>query len=365
DTLRLFDDTFELAPTIFPGVPRIFNRIYDKVKHSLRGPNTSSIASALFARAYAEKQLNLRSAGIVTHSFWDWLVLQGIREKLGGRVRIMLTGAAPISQSVLDFLRICFSCHVYEGYGLTETCSSLTVTDISDSTPNQVGAPVPGSEVKLVDVPEMNYFASGKHFNKAKGEICVRGPQVFKGYYKRLEETDEVLDSEGWFHTGDIGAWDSLGRLKIIDRKKSIFKLSQGEYVCPEKIETVLKRCETISQCFIYGSSLKSFLVAVVVPEHNNFMVWATLKQGFYHKSFPDLCKDRDIRKAFLKVLDEHGRSHGLKGFENVRGVYLESDMNAFTVEKGLLTPTFKLKRFAAREYYERVLEEMYQKLGE
>ncbi|KAI9347711.1 hypothetical protein BDR26DRAFT_907771 [Obelidium mucronatum] len=321
DTLKLMDDVLELAPTIFPSVPRLANRIYDKVKNGIKSSIPPHQAGGLFHYGYQTKQENLKS-GIVVHPVWDFFVFNSVQQKLGGRVRIILTGAAPISKNVLDFLRICFSCQVYEGYGLTETCSMLTVTDRCDCTADQVGSPVPGCQVKLIDVPEMNY-SSTRGGKAEQGEICVRGPNVFKGYYQNQSETEKVLDKDGWFHTGDVGEWDPQGRLKIIDRKKSIFKLSQGEYIAPEKIEGV----------------------------------------GMYHKTYKDLCLDEGVRKAFTKTMEEHGRQHGLKGFENVKAVFLESDLNAFTIENGLLTPVFKLKRFAARQFYEKDIEDMYSAL--
>ncbi|ORY50230.1 acetyl-CoA synthetase-like protein [Rhizoclosmatium globosum] len=358
DTFKLMDDVAELRPTIFPGVPRLFNRIYEKVKRGLK-ERAGGVYEWTFHRAYAAKEEYLKR-GVVKHLVWDAIVFEGVKEKLGGRVRLMLTGAAPIGKSVLDSLRICFSATVLEGYGLTETCSSLTFTDENDCTPDQVGAPVPGCQVKLIDVPEMNYFSSSV---PPRGEICVKGPNVFQGYYKNPEETAKVLDANGWFHTGDVGEWDAQGRLKLIDRKKSVFKLSQGEYIAPEKIESVLKSSDMVSQAFVYGDSLKPYLVAVLVPDRHTFMNWATKKQGFYHKNFKDLCIDPGIRVAFAKAMDEHGRAHGLKGFENVKAVYLESDADAFTIENGLLTPIFKLKRFVARETYKREIEEMYRGL--
>ncbi|KAJ3207226.1 Long chain acyl-CoA synthetase 7 peroxisomal [Entophlyctis luteolus] len=319
DTQKLFDDIRELSPTIFPGVPRLYNRMYDKLCASLEARMTNIWFARLFSTAYEAKLSNLRTIGCVAHSFWDYVVFSGIRKKLGGHM------------------------------------------DISDCAPDQVGSPVPGCQVKLVDVAEMNYFSTDKPC--PRGEVCVRGPQLFVGYYKNPEETAKAMDADHWFHTGDIGCWDQSGRLMIVDRKKSIFKLAQGEYVAPEKVEGLLKRCSLVSQCFVYGSSSKAFLVAIVVPQRSQFMAWATKSLGFYHKNFRELCQDKEIRKAFLAVLDDHGRSNGLQGFENVRAVYLESDPSKFTVENGLLTPVFKLKRFAAKEMYEEIIEEMYKNL--
>ncbi|KAJ3060907.1 hypothetical protein HDU98_003142, partial [Podochytrium sp. JEL0797] len=232
DILKLMYDVSELSPTIFASVPRVFNRLYDKSK---KYQKSSTLYQKLAQAGYIAKEEGLKN-GHVKHSFWDFLVFSGMRERLGGRVRLILTGAAPIGKHVLDFFRIMFSVDVVEGYGLTETCSVLTLTDRFDCSGDQVGYPMPGCQVKLISIPEMNYSMDSPF---SRGEICVRGPSVFQGYFKRPEETLEVLDEKGWFKTGDVGQWDAQGRLKIVDRKKSLFKLAQGEYVAPERIENI------------------------------------------------------------------------------------------------------------------------------
>lgn len=353
DTLKLLDDVAELKPTIFASVPRLYNRIYDKVMAGVKAKG--GIGAMLFNHAFNCKKENLRNSGCLTHWFWDRIVFSKVRARLGGNVRMMITGAAPISAEVIDFLRVCFSAQVFEGYGQTETCAGLTVTDGHDFTSGHVGVPIPVVEVKLVDVPGMNYHSTDKPH--PRGEICVRGSCVFKNYYLAPEKTAEVLDADGWAHTGDIGKWDDQGRLIIVDRVKNIFKLAQGEYIAPEKIEIVYQKHELVAQAFVYGDSLQATLVGVVVPDEDVIKMWAS-ENGLGGKSFAELCKDESVKKHFLKTLVDYGKKDGLKGFENIKALYLDNE--AFTVENNLLTPTFKLKRHEAKKKYQEQITAMY-----
>ena len=220
-------------------------------------------------------------------ALFDRLVFSKIRAKIGGRVRAMITGASPISPEVFDFLRVCFTRDIVEGYGMTETACAITLTMPGDPTAGHVGGPVTACEVKLDDIPEMGYTNADRPF--PRGEICVRGPCNFRGYHKDEAQTREVVDADGWVHTGDVGMWIEGGRLRVIDRKKNIFKLSQGEYVAPEKIEQVYQRSPLLQQVFVYGDSLSPCLVAVGVPDPEVFLPWAK-RQG-RDNNLEDLCK--------------------------------------------------------------------------
>ncbi|VDN35327.1 unnamed protein product, partial [Dibothriocephalus latus] len=149
-----------------------------------------------------------------------------------------------------------------EGYGCTETCGPLSISVAGDLKGGHVGAPLPSVEIKLADVPEMNLVAS----RDKKGEICVRGRSCITAYFKAPEKTADLIDKDGWLHTGDIGIW-TTGSLKIVDRCKHIFKLSQGEYVAPEKVEMVYRESRYVAQVFVDGDTMNSYPVAIVVPE--------------------------------------------------------------------------------------------------
>ncbi|KAF9394054.1 hypothetical protein CPC16_000299 [Podila verticillata] len=355
DTLKLLDDVGVLQPTIFVSVPRLFNRIYDKVLAGVKAKG--GIAAFLFNRAYASKKANLLR-GTVEHPLWDKLVFGAIRARLGGKVKHIVSGSAPISPDVMDFLRICFSADVYEGYGQTEQAAGLTISYRGDLTSGQVGPPQLCVEVKLKDIPAMNYTSQDKPF--PRGEIMLRGHSVFKGYYKAPKQTAETLDEDGWASTGDVGQWDALGRMVVIDRVKNIFKLAQGEYIAPEKIEAVLAKHYLVAQIFVYGHSLKSTLVGIVVPDAETLKVWAE-SNGLAGKSFEELCALPKVKETLQKELSSFGRENDLKGFEIVKSITVISE--AFSIENDLLTPTFKLKRHQAKEKYEAEIERMYSEI--
>ncbi|KAB1280917.1 Long-chain-fatty-acid--CoA ligase 6 [Camelus dromedarius] len=347
DIRLLSDDMKALCPTIFPVVPRLLNRMYDKIFSQADTP----LKRWLLEFAAMRKQAEVRSGIIRNDSIWDELFFNKIQASLGGCVRMIVTGAAPASPTVLGFLRAALGCQVYEGYGQTECTAGCTFTTPGDWTSGHVGAPLPCNHIKLVDVEELNYWTSN-----GEGEICVRGPNVFKGYLKDPERTKEALDSDGWLHTGDIGRWLPAGTLKIIDRKKHIFKLAQGEYIAPEKIENIYIRSEPVAQVYVHGDSLKAFLVGIVVPDPEVMPSWAQ-KRGI-EGTYAELCKNKELKKAILEDMVRLGKESGLHSFEQVKAIHIHSDM--FSVQNGLLTPTLKAKRPELREYFKKQIEELY-----
>ncbi|XP_030649657.1 long-chain-fatty-acid--CoA ligase 6 isoform X1 [Chanos chanos] len=351
DIRLLSDDMKVLRPTIFPVVPRLLNRMYDKIFTQANTP----LKRWLLNFAAKRKGAEVSSGVIRSDSIWDKIFFSRIQASLGGRLRMIITGAAPASPAVLGFLRAALGCQVYEAYGQTECTAGCTYTTPGDWTSGHVGAPLPCNLIKLVDVAEKNYFAS-----KGEGEICVKGPNVFKGYLKDPERTAETLDPDGWLHTGDIGKWLPNGTLKIIDRKKHIFKLAQGEYISPEKIENIYIRSEPVSQLYVHGDSLQSCLVGIVVPDPEVLPSWAQ-KKGF-EGCYKDLCKNMELKKAIMEDMVRLGKASGLHSFEQVKDIYIHDEM--FSIQNGLLTPTLKSKRPELREFFKEEIDQMYSNIS-
>ena len=262
-------------------------------------------------------------------------------------------------------MKVCFNCKLVQGYGMTETAAVISVSEENDANLGHVGAVMPHCEMALADVAEMNYLSTDKPC--PRGEIIVRGPNMFKEYLNRPDATAEVYSEGRWLHTGDIGRINPNGTITIIDRKKNIFKLSQGEYVAVEKVEAAYMRCPLVSQTFVYGDSFKSKLVMVLVPEADEFVIWASVKG--MRGSMKELCAKPEVVDAFFEHLNNLDYVRKLKGFETVKAIYAEGDVNdmgqGFSIENNCMTPTFKLRRPQLKERYQSQIDTMYASLGE
>jgi len=342
-------DLKALQPTILPAVPKFMNRLYDScVATAAR----SNLFRWLFNLALAAKTEELYKGMVRRDSVWDRLVFWWVRARLGGRVRLVVTGSAPLKGNVITFMRAALGCLIVEGYGQTECVAPCTLTAPGDPQPDQVGPPLPCNNVKLVDVPDMEYFAV-----QGQGEVCVRGANVMLGYYRDPEMTAAAVDREGWLHTGDVGEWTPSGTLRIIDHKKPNFKLSNGEYVAPEEVELVYTRSRYIAQVFVHGDSLKSCVVGVVVPRQAAVQEWAERRNIPSH-SFTALCSNRELKRFIQSELTALGREEGLNFYEEPKEIYLHP--NLFSVQTGLLSSSGRLKRQTLMKYFKPQLEDMY-----
>ncbi|KAJ4749578.1 Long chain acyl-CoA synthetase 4 [Rhynchospora pubera] len=354
DVKGLVEDMGVLKPTIFCAVPRVLDRIYSGLQAKISAGGF--LKKALFGIGYNYKKGNIfkgakhQDAGFV----FDKLVFSKVKGGLGGRVRVILSGAAPLAKHVEEFMRVVTCAHVLQGYGLTETCAATMVSLPNDiSMLGTVGPPVPNIDVRLESVPEMGYDALG---TTPRGEICIRGESIFSGYYKRDDLTQEVL-VDGWFHTGDVGEWQPNGSMKIIDRKKNIFKLSQGEYVAVENLENIYGNLPEIDSIWVYGNSFESFLIAVINPNRQAIENWA--QSNGISGDFEALCGNPKVKEYILGQISSFAKEKKLKGFEVIKAVHL--DPEPFDIERDLLTPTYKKKRPQLLKYYQDVINGLYQ----
>ncbi|CAN1743934.1 Long chain acyl-CoA synthetase 4 [Linum perenne] len=353
DVKLLVEDLGELKPSVFCAVPRVLDRIYDGLTQKISAGGL--VKKTLFNYAYSYDIYVITMSGyrskyiLVSDSAYHPQVKQG----LGGNVRLILSGAAPLASHVESYLRVVTCAHVLQGYGLTESCAGSFV-----SLPNEmsmlgtVGPPVPNVDIRLESVPEMGYDALS---STPRGEICIRGDTLFSGYYKRDDLTEEVL-IDGWFHTGDVGEWQPDGSMKIIDRKKNIFKLSQGEYVAVENLENIYGATPAIDSIWVYGNSFESFLVGVVNPNRQYLEKWG--QDNGINEHFHTLCINPKAIEHTLQELTRIGKAKKLKGFELLKAIHLEPV--AFDVESDLLTPTYKKKRPQLLKYYQIVVDNLY-----
>ncbi|KAH7666587.1 long-chain acyl-CoA synthetase protein [Dioscorea alata] len=358
DINALREDLMELKPTFFVGVPRVFERVHEGILKALQEQRPTR--RMIFNLLYKHKLFWMKSG--YTHKtaspFADYLAFGKVNARLGGRVRLMISGGAPLNTEIEEFMRVTTCAYFGQGYGLTETCGLSAIGMPDDlSMLGTVGIPWIYTELRLVEVPEMGYDPFGV---PSRGEICIRGKTLFSAYYKEPELTKESI-IDGWFHTGDIGEMSPEGVLKIIDRKKNIFKLSQGEYVAGEYLEKVYGFAPIVEDLWVYGDSLKSMLVAVVAPHEDNTKRWA--KANGHVGSFAELCLLNELKTYILSELKQIAQKNELRGFEYIRGVVV--DPRPFDIERELVTPTMKKRRPQMLKYYQTEINKVYKSLSE
>uniref|UniRef100_A0A8C2HJ34 long-chain-fatty-acid--CoA ligase n=1 Tax=Cyprinus carpio TaxID=7962 RepID=A0A8C2HJ34_CYPCA len=363
-------DTSILRPTLMAAVPvrltlslslsgilrlnEIMDRIYKNVM--LKVEEMSVFQRTLFLLAYNYKMEQL-AMGYST-PLCDRLVFRKFRALLGGRLRVLLSGGAPLSAATQRFMNICFCCPVGQGYGLTETCGAGTISQLWDYSTGRVGAPLVCCEIQLKDWIEGGYRSTDRPC--PRGEILVGGPNVTMGYYKNKEKNTEdfFVDKKGqrWFCTGDIGEFHGDGCLKIIDRKKDLVKLQAGEYVSLGKVEAVLKNCALVDNICAYANSEESYVIGFVVPNQKQLLALA--KRKCVRGLWEELCNNPVIEEEVLKVITETALSAQLERFEIPQKIRLS--VEPWTPETGLVTDAFKLKRKELKTHYQNDIERMY-----
>ncbi|HEX9581290.1 MAG TPA: long-chain fatty acid--CoA ligase [Gemmatimonadales bacterium] len=342
DTLAA--NLLEIRPTVVIAVPRVYEKIYARVLETAMAGGAIKRRFFFWARrvghAWVAATLARRplSAGLkLRHGIADRLVFKKLRARTGGRIRFFVSGGAPLSPDVAAFF-FAARLPVLEGYGLTETSPLITVNALEAPRLGSVGRVVPEVEVRIAE----------------DGEILARGPNVMAGYYNKPEETREVLDPDGWFHTGDIGELDAQGYLKITDRKKDLIKTAGGKYIAPQPIENLSRSSKFVQNAVLLGDR-HPFPIMLVVPNPAALTAWAAerqlkLAEGDAWLQQTDVVAKLE-REVMLTLRD-------LASFEMPKKILLVAE--DFTVENGQLTPTLKVKRRAVEQRHAALIEAAY-----
>src|SRR5579875_2124392 len=343
----------EVRPTLMAVVPRVLEKVHAKILDTVRqGPASRRKLFHWAVRTgwrYASANLERRAISPwlrLEHSLADALVGRKIRGRLGGSLRFMISGAAPLSREIAEFF-FAVGLPVYEGYGLTETSPVISVNYPGAVKLGTVGRLIPGVEVKLGEEAAGSEGASGR-------EILVRGPNVSPGYYHPEENGEAFVD--GWFRTGDLGTLDSEGYLKITGRKKNLFKTSGGKYISPEKLEGLFQGHPYVSQLMVLGDS-RRFVAALIVPNFDRLEAYAR-EQGICWATRQELVTHPEICTFMQRQVDE--ACQGLAPFERIRQIALLP--SEFTTDNAELSPSLKVRRFIVEERYRELIEEIYRR---
>lgn len=358
----LMEDVKFLKPRALLLVPRVLTKLEAALKAQTINNTEKPILQKLFTRAveYKMAQQALYDGSEGHHFFYDRLI-HLLRKKLGfENIKAFSSGSAPISPDTIKFLKAVLNIGVGQGYGLTESFAGVCGSPTYDATPGSCGAPAVTCEMRVREVPEMGYTA--KDENGPRGELQLRGPQIFKEYFENPEETSKALSSDGWFSTGDVAQINSTtGRVSIIDRVKNFFKLAQGEYITPEKIENTYLSCFPIaSQAFVYGDSTQSYLIGIFGIEPETTKPWLKKNFGITVSSDEELLQklnEKSIKTQFIKQLNGSTKSL-LQGFEKVHNVKIM--IEPLKIEDDIITPTLKVKRPLAKKFFAKELDELY-----
>jgi long-chain acyl-CoA synthetase len=342
DPLKILPNLAEVKPTYFPSVPRIFEKIYTAATSGME--KEGGLKKAIFdwsikvGAKMREAERSGRKPGFLlqrSYAFADQKVLSKIRNLFGGRIRLAVSGAAPINPEILRFFDAA-GVLVLEGWGMTETSTAATISTPEDFKVGTIGKPFPGCEVKIAD----------------DGEILVKGPNVFQGYHKNPEATSETI-VDGWLHTGDIGEIESDGFIKITGRKKDIIITAGGKNITPANLEAEIKQHPLVSQCVVVGDR-RPYLVALVTLDPEEAVKYA--QENNLPEDPAQLAQNPDVKAAIEAHVEKINQNFAR--VEQVKKIsILPHDL---TQETGELTPTLKVKRAVVAQKHEDAIEQLY-----
>jgi len=336
----------EVRPTVMTAVPRLFERMYSKIKRNVeKSPEKKqkifnwAISLGREVASLKKSSDNIPISLNLKHKLAEKLVYQKLKAATGGRLRFFISGGAALARELGEFFEA-VGIKVIEGYGLTESSPVISANRVNDYKFGTVGKPLPGVEVKIAK----------------DGEILAYGPNIMQGYYNRKKETEETI-KDGWLHTGDIGVFDADGFLIITDRKKHLFKTSGGKYVAPAPIENMFLGSKYIEQFVLIGDR-RMFLSALIVPDFEALKEYADAHRISYNNP-EELTKLKQVYELLEKDLAQFQKK--LANFERVRKFTILD--RPFSIETGELTPKLSVKRKVIEERYRDLIEDMYKGL--
>lgn len=361
--LTLIEDLKIWKPNIMSNVPRIYTKLEASLKNATL-ESDSAITRAIFNKIfdYKMKIHEEKDDDKGNHIVYD-LFISKLRSSLGfDNMDMVITGSAPIAVHTVKFLKAALNTGVAQGYGLTESFAGFAIGNGFDKKPGSCGPTGVTTEMRVRELPEMGYHANDR--GGPRGELLLRGPQITPGYFKNDEETAKSFDEDGWFKTGDVAQISTDGKLTLIDRVKNFFKLAQGEYVTPEKIENLyLSQNPILTQCYTHGDSLRHYLVGVVGLDQQLAAQFLVEKCNIKPEQLQtpqdilDQCNKVEVKTQILKYLNSSIDSK-LQGFEKLHNIYIEFE--PLRLDRDVVTPTLKLKRPVAQKFFAEQINNMY-----
>lgn len=333
-------DLKAFAPSIMVGVPAVWELIRKGIVSKVN--SGGAVKKNLFNGAMTIKKNKIPLLTSVVEN----VVFKQVKEQTGGRLRIALSGGAALSKETQEFLNNALVL-LLQGYGLTESCGMTAILTPEFYGYGPSGGIVPAIEVKLRDVPDAGYFSTN---NPPQGEVLIRGPSITAGYFKRDDVNKESFE-DGWFLTGDVGQWNADGTLSIIDRKKNLVKLSGGEYIAIERLESTYKSCNLVSNICVHAKSDAKQPMAIIFPREDN-LVSAAKAQGI-SGDLEELCKNKQVAKIVLDDVNAVGKKAGFKSLEMLQTVLLVPEELAMTAAQ-------KLSRKEIEKKYEEDIKRVY-----
>ena len=352
----LMEDMSILGPTLLFTVPRVLQTVRKKIFDGFDA--LGGWKRRLAYTAYYTKLENYKKYGIITHLIYDKLVFAKIRAMFGNKLKTVLCASAPMPKELADDFKVFLSIPIIEGLGMTELSGSAFCTNYHDLNNFTAGGVTSGVKMIIKSVPDLGYTIDDMidGINCPAGEICLKGPLIFNGYYKNDLENSKAFDEDGYFHTGDVGRiFPYYGNgLKIVDRVKEIFKLSQGEYIIPAKLESVYVKSNYIQQIMIYGNSTMNNILAIICPDKQHCARELDITEE-------ELIKDEEnpkLKKIILNDLDRLAIDANFNGLEKVKFILLTFE--GFTIQNECMTPTMKIVRKKVEIRFKNRIEKLF-----